>query len=38
VLTVYQVFARGSTVLLSVEDEAGVIRVKKYRLVLPGER
>ena len=36
--TVYQVFARGSTVLLAVEDEAGVIRVKRYGLVLPDER
>ncbi len=30
-------FVRGSTVVLPVEDEAGTILVKRFRLVLPGE-
>ena len=31
-------FMRGNTVLVAVQDEAGTIMVKRYRLVLPGER
>ena len=31
------IFARDSTVLLMVTDDAGVHMVKRYRLVLPGE-
>ena len=30
-------FARGDTVVAAVEDDDGVIKVKRYRLVLPGE-
>ena len=31
-------FLIGDMVLAAVEDEAGTIMVKRYRLVLPGER
>ncbi len=30
-------FLSGNTILLAIEDEAGTIMVKRYRLVLPGE-
>ena len=29
---------KGRTVIAAIEDEAGTIMVKRYRLVLPGER
>ena len=35
-LRVSRLFMRGDVVLLAVEDEAGTIMVKRYRLVLPG--
>jgi len=31
-------FIDGATVIVAIEDEAGTIMVKRYRLVLPGER
>jgi hypothetical protein len=33
----YTPFLRGDTMWAMVEDDAGVMKVKRYRLVLPGE-
>jgi hypothetical protein len=34
----YNLFVAGDVVLLVVEDDAGTIMVKRYRLALPGEQ
>jgi len=34
----HPVFIGGETIVAAVEDAAGTIRVKRYRLVLPGEQ